>query len=190
LIAEISPEGTGKKFAIKDLPDFMLSNLDKIPNYSPRLKYMWYRWNSIRQDYGGTKVSLPILPFIESNRLYAEIEVPFLNERRKVVMSDEFNSALVKIPNDWDWNYSTNYDANGGVFVCELVNEWTNPVLQVEYIAPNTILVNGVFIVDTNKVLWAFNCPPQLISLGPLKLINPTNMQEITGVSNYLGTNK
>lgn len=189
IVAEISPENAGTKFAVKDLPSFMLTGLDKIHNYSPRNKYTWIKWDGIQQDYGATRVNLPVLPFVISNRFYVEVEIPFLNERRKVLMSEEFNSALSNIPNNWDWNYSTNYDANGGAYICEMVNEFTNPVLQVVYLAPNAIVVNGVFVVDTNKVLWAFNCPPQLIKMGSYKFINTTNGHEITDISKYMGTN-
>lgn len=189
VVAEISTESTGTKFALKDLPDFMLKDTDKLPNHSPRNKYMWIKWNTVQQVYGDTKVDLPLLPFVVSNRFYVEVQMPFLSEKRKVMMSEEFNSALAKIPDSWDWNYSTNYDDNRGVFICELVNEFTNPVLQVFYLRPDTILVNGVFVVDTNKVLWAFNCPPQLYTLGPYIFINTTNGQEITDISKYMGTN-
>jgi hypothetical protein len=189
IVAEISPEkNNSTEFEVKDLPDFMLSGLDKTPGYSPHRKNIWYRWD-IANDYGNTRVSLPVMPLIVSNRLYADIEMPFLNERRKILMSEQLNNALVNIPTDWDWNYSTNYNATSGLFACEVVNEWTNPVLQVFYMAPNTIFVNGVFVIETNKVLWAFNCPPQLTTLGPLKLINSTNSEEITNISMWLGTN-
>lgn len=188
MMAEISTESTGTKFALKDLPDYMLKDVDKIPNHSPRDKFMWIRWSTAQQVYGDTTVNLPLLPFIVSNRFYVEVQMPFLIEKRKVMMSEEFNSALDKIP-QWDWNYSTNYGENRGVFICELVNEFTNPVLQVFYLRPDTILVNGVFVVDTNKVLWAFNCPPQLYTMGQYKFINTTNRQEITDISNFLGTN-
>jgi hypothetical protein len=120
-----------------------------------------------------------------------DVQIPFLNEKRKLVMSREFDSAVSKLPNNWDWNYSTNYNSTRGIYYYEIVNELTNPVLQVFYTAPNEIHVFGIFIVETNQILETFGAPPQLITLTS-KFINPTNMQEITNVfeiSKALGTN-
>jgi len=190
-IAEISPESSGTKFAIKDLPDYMLTDMNKMPDYSPHLENMWIRWGSVKQGYGDKTVDLPILPFVVSNRFYVDVQIPFLNEKRKLVMSREFDSAVSKLPNNWDWNYSTNYNSTRGIYYYEIVNELTNPVLQVFYTAPNEIHVFGIFIVETNQILETFGAPPQLITLTS-KFINPTNMQEITNVfeiSKALGTN-
>lgn len=183
LFAEISPEQSGTKFLIKDLPDIFLKDADKMTHYSPHQKYMWIRWEFTKQDYGGKTVSLPISPFVISNRFYIEVELPYSHERHKVVMSDEFDTELSNLPKLWDWNYGTN------VCAYEIVNENTNPVLQVFYTEPNVIHVNGVFILDTNSVLQSFGGPPQLQTVTNYKYINLTNMQEITNISEYLGTN-
>jgi hypothetical protein len=190
-MAEISPESSGTKFAIKDLPDYMLTDMNKMPDYSPHLENMWIRWSSVKQGYGDKIIDLPILPFVISNRFYVDVQIPFLNERRKLVMSREFDPELSKLPHKWDWNYSTNYSSTRGEYYYEIVNEFTNPILQVFYSAPNEIHVFGIFIVDTNQMLETFGGPPQLLTLSS-KFINTTNMQEITNVfyiSEALGTN-
>jgi hypothetical protein len=97
------------------------------------------------------------------------VEIPFSNEKHKLVMSDSFDSQLHK-PRHWDRNYSTNYYANGlvsgGIYAYEVVNELKNPVLQVAYAAPNVVLVNGIFQVDSNSILAAFGQQPQLFTLS------------------------
>jgi len=162
VFAEISPETNGTKFAIKDLPDFFLKDLDKMPGYSPRKNYIWIR-DSMSDTVGGKTVPYPIQPVVISNRLYVEVQIPFLNEKRKIVMSDAFDPEL-PIPLNWDRNYSTNYDANGGIFAYEVVNELTNPVLQVVYTAPNEVHVNGIFQVDAESILASFGQQPQLLT--------------------------
>ena len=78
-----------------------------------------------------------------------------------------------------------------GMLYYEMVNEFTNPVLQVFYSAPNEIHIFGIFIVDTNKLLETFGGPPQLITLTS-KIFNKTNGQEITNafdISEAFSTN-
>ena len=193
LMAEISPEGT--KFAVKDLPDFLMQNMDKTPAYSPHLENMWIKWASAQQKYGDKIVDLPILPLVVSNRFYVEVQIPFSNEKYKLVMSREFDPALSKLPKNWDWNYSTNYNATYnstyGIYYYEVVNEFTNPILQVFYTAPNEIHVYGIFIVNTNQLLETFGGPPQLLTLAQ-KFISNKNGKEITNVREIkkeLGTN-
>jgi hypothetical protein len=166
LTAEISPD-SGTMFAIKDLPDFYLQNLDKSPGYSPRQKYMWLKdW--MTYSVGGKTVPYPVQPVIISNRLYIEVEIPFSNAKRKLIMSDDFDPQL-PIPPNWDRNYSTNYYSDGitsgGVYAYEIVNELTNPVLQVVYSSPSEVHVNGIFQVDQDSILATFGQPPQLLSL-------------------------
>jgi hypothetical protein len=191
LVAEISPEKLGTKFAIKDLPDFMLTNSDKLPNYSPHLENIWVRWDSAKQGFGDKIVDLPVLPFVVSNRFYVDVQIPFSNEKRKLVMSREFDSALTNLPKSWDWNYSTNYNLTYGRYYYEIVNEFANPVLQVFYTAPNEIHVFGIFIVNTNQLLETFGGPPQLLTLS-VKFISKKSGKEITNVREIkkeLGTN-
>ncbi len=159
-MAEIS--SVGKKFSISELPDFLSKDLDKSPDYSPRRRTVWFRSSPPKTSIGGKSIDYPIQPAVISNRLYVEVEIPFSNERRELVMSDDFGSQL-PIPQNWDINFSTNYDAYGnGIYAYEVVNELTNPVLQVVYTAPNEVHVNGIFQVDTNSILAAFGEPPVL----------------------------
>jgi hypothetical protein len=159
-LAEIST--VGKRFSISQLPDSLLKDLDKTPNYSPRQRDIWFRALPPKLNIGGKTVDYPIQPIVISNRLYIEVEIPFSNERRKLVMSDAFSSEL-PIPPAWDINFSTNYDAYGnGIYAYEVVNEMTNPVLQVAYSAPNEVRVNGIFQVDSNSILAAFGDRPML----------------------------
>ena len=182
-IAKISSEGSGTKFQIKDLPDYLLTDVDKIPNYSPRLRNMWMRWGSVQQDYGGKTVNIPILPYVVSNRFFVEVEIPFLHARRRLVMNDDFDTELSKLPRTWDRNYSTN------AYIYEVVNEYTNPVLQVFYTQPNEVHVHGIFVVTSNSCLASFGGSPQLYNLTSYRWICLTNMQEITNVADFLGTN-
>lgn len=167
-VAEISPERSGTKFAIKDVPDSYLQNLDNTPGYTPRQKFMWLRAEGSSYSIGGRTVQFPIQPVIISNRLYVEVQVPFSNEKHKLVMNDDFDPEL-PMPTQWDRNYSTNYYADnivsGEVYAYEVVNELKNPVLQVAYSAPNEVHINGIFQVDSNSILAAFWQPPQLLIL-------------------------
>ena len=98
---------------------------------------------------------------------------------------------LPKLPKNWDWNYSTNYNSTSGIFYYEIVNEFTNPVLQVFYTAPNEIHVFGIFIVNTNQLLETFGGPPQLLTLSE-KFISKKTGKEITSlreIKKELGTN-
>lgn len=192
LMAEIDPD-SGTTFAINDLPDFFLKDLDKSQHYSPRDKYTRI-WERQSVAIGGKTFSYPIQPVIVSNRLYIEVQIPFSNEKHKIIMSDAFDREL-PIPLRWDRNYSTNYGANGGFYYYEVVNELTNPVLQVAYYTPNTVAVNGIFQVDANDIYAAFGQRPQLFtfvarpsSLNATQTIttislNATNFSEVLAIS-------
>jgi hypothetical protein len=179
LMAEIlsNPKGGGTKFAIKDLPDFFLKDLDKMTNYSPRKRDMWIKYH---MDYniGRKSFPYPIQPIIVSNRLYVQVEIPFRNDEQKVVMSDDFDSEL-PIPRLWDRNYST----NPGVYFYEVVNELTNPVLQVFYTAPNEVHVNGIFHVDADSILASFGQGPQLLTVTKQIVGMESNQRRISTVS-------
>ena len=97
-------------------------------------------------------------------------------------MSDDFDNEL-SIPLRWDRNYSTNYSPTGGVYVYEVVNELTNPVLQVCYTSPNEIHINGIFKIDTDSVLASFGQQPQLITFTNRTASGLGFTQEITTVS-------
>ena len=185
LMAEISPENSGTVFPIKDLPDFLLSNAAHTPNFSWRTKNMWVR-TSTTLSIGGRTVPYPVQPFVVSNRLYVEVQIPFSNEKRKIIMSDAFDPDL-PIPDNWNRNYSTNYFSNGnitgGIYAYEVVNELTNPVLQVFYTAPNEVHVLGIFQVDENSVLVSFGGPPALYTFSNSVAQGVDSTQRITTVS-------
>jgi len=186
-MAGISGEGT--KFSIKDVPDYFLSGYENSPNYSPRNNDMYLKY-ATTMTVGGKTFSYPVQPIIISNRLYVEVEIPFSNKKPKLVMSDSFDPEL-PIPRLWDRNYSTNYFANsiksGGVYAYEVVNELTNPVLQVAYAAPNVVIVNGIFQVDANSILETFGQYPQLITMN-VNVTDINTTQRITTIS-LQGTN-
>ena len=164
-MAGISSE-EGTKIDIKDVPDFFLTNYESLPNYDPSQPDMWLKYSTML-TIGGKTIPYPVHPIIISNRLFIEVEIPFSNEKHKLVMSDSFDTQLHK-PRLWDRNFSTNYYANGlisgGIYAYEVVNELKNPVLQVGYAAPNEVHVNGIFQVDSNSILAAFGQQPQLIT--------------------------
>lgn len=183
IMAEISSEG--KKFAIKDLPDFYLQGMDQMPGYSRRQKDIWIK-SDMATSIGGKTIPYPIRPMIVSNRLYVEVQVPFSNEKQKLVMNDDFDTHL-PIPDQWDRNYSTNYYANGlesgGIYAYEIVNELTNPVLQVVYSAPNEVHVNGIFKVDETSTFVSFGQQPMLLTFSNSIAVDHTNTNRITTVS-------
>jgi hypothetical protein len=183
-VARISPENHGTQFLVNELPDFLLKDLDKAPFYSPRMDKVWIRWGGTQQQYGSNLVNLPFAPYVVSNRLYLYVEVPFQGGKHPLIMSDVFDAALSSLPNNWDRNFHTNYHA------FEIVNEHTNPVLQVAYPSANEIIVNGLFVVSTNQFLQAFWQPPQLITLT-YGFITTTNMEPIpeASIRLALGTN-
>jgi hypothetical protein len=182
-MAEILAATKGAKFEIKDLPDYFLKNLDNIPDYTPRLKNIWLRPGSENTTIGGKTFTYPIIPVIVSNRLYIEVEVPFSNEKKTLVMNDSFDPDL-PIPRLWDRNYSTNYDEFGnGMFYYEVVNELTNPVLQVAYAAPNVVFVNGIFKVDSDSIFEAFGKTPELLTFSNHLEYGLQTTQRITTIS-------
>jgi hypothetical protein len=162
--AKASPESSGTEFDVSDLPDSVFNDFATNPAFPPRQKYVSVRQHS-EYTIGGKSLSYPIQPIVISNRLYVEVEIPFSNEKHKLVMSDAFDTNL-PIPLLWDRNFSTNYEANRGVYLYEVVNELKNPVLQVVYAAPNIVLVNGIFQVDSNSILAAFGQPPALLTFA------------------------
>ena len=97
-------------------------------------------------------------------------------------MSYEFDSSLSQLPAAWDRNFNAEY------YVYEVVNEHTNPVLQVFYTQPNEIHVNGLFVLGTNSILGSFGGPPQLFT-SEYKLIDRSSSEVITNYIAYLGTN-
>jgi hypothetical protein len=184
LWAEIAAATNWAEFAIKDLPSEFLKNLDTSLDYSPRMRNIFVRESYSIEAIGGKTFPFPIQPVIVSNRLYVEVEIPFSNEKRKLIMSDSFDSGLLPIPRLWDINYSTNYDEYGnGLYYYEIVNELTNPVLQVAYYAPNIVVVNGIFVVDSNDIYAAFGQQPTLISFSNSFSYGLQTTQRVTTIS-------
>ena len=101
-------------------------------------------------------------------------------------MSDDFDPNL-PIPTHWDRNFSTNYYANGivsgGIYAYEVVNEMTNPVLQVAYSAPNEVHINGIFKVDENSTFVAFGQQPMLLTFSNRLVVDTISTNRITTVS-------
>jgi hypothetical protein len=183
-LAEISDSSNGTQFAISELPDDFLKDLDAMPNYNRRVNKIWLSQPQTTTSIGGRIFPFPIQPVVVSNRLYVEVEVPFSNEKRKLVMSDTFDSDLTPIPRFWDRNYSTNYDEYGnGNYCYEVVNELTNPVLQVVYAAPNVVLVNGIFKIDSDSIYAAFGQPPSLLTFSNYDRYDLQTTQRITTIS-------
>ncbi len=165
----------GKKFLIKDLPEPFTKGIEKSPNYSPRRREMWLKETS-GFYIAGNFYEFPAIPYIESNRLYVEVQVPFSSEKQKVIMDDNFDSVL-PIPLRWDRNYNTN------TYFYEVVNELTNPVLQIIYVAPNIIQINGIFQESGNSVLESFYQPASLYTFTPKLLgiyTNQTNFADLS----------
>jgi hypothetical protein len=184
LWAEIAGETNWAEFAVKDLPSEFLKNLDTSPGYSPRMRNIFMHGSYSIEAIGGKTFQFPIQPVIVSNRLYIEVEIPFSNEKQKLIMSDAFDSGLLPIPRLWDINYSTNYDEYGnGLYYYEIVNELTNPVLQVAYYAPNIVVVNGIFVVDANDIYAAFGQQPALFSFSNSFSYGLQTTQRITTIS-------
>jgi hypothetical protein len=156
LLQQFPPAPASAKVPIKTLPPGFSTNLNKLPNYSPRIRNIFLR-SDIEYRIGGKTVSYPISPHVISNRLFVDVEIPFLNERRTILMSDDVDSELTQLPGSWDRNYSTVSN------IYEVVNEQTNPVLQVIYKAANEVLVNGIFFGNQYDVYASFGGIPALI---------------------------
>jgi len=172
--AEVSPGNTPYKIPISNLPESIIRNLEKMPNYSPRLESIFVKGSgSMQTAFGDKPVTYPFWPFVASNRLYLYVQMPFLSGMKKLIMNDSFDTSL---PNPWDRNYGTNQ------YVYEIVNENTNPVLQVFYTRPSEIHINGIFIVSSNSALQAFWDAPKLFDMS-YKIIDLDANQETANVS-------
>jgi hypothetical protein len=156
ILALVPSEPSSAQFLMRDLPPELTRDVDKLTNYSPRIRRLWLRRQSMEYTIGGKKIEFPIAPLVRSNRLYIQVDVPFQNTKRTILMSDDFDPELSPVPRLWDRNYCSN--------CFELVNEHTNPVLQVIYKRPNEVQVNGIFLVDTYDLLVSFGALPVLLS--------------------------
>ena len=183
-LAEILASSNGTQYAISDLPgDFSKIWMLRLIIIAASTRFGCGS-SEMTTSIGGKTFQFPILPVVVSNRLYVEVEVPFSNEKQKLVMSDAFDSDLTPVPSLWDRNYSTNYDEYGnGMYYYEVVNELTNPVLQVMYAAPNIVLVNGIFKVDSNSIYAAYGQSPALLTFSNWDRYGLQTTQRITTIS-------
>ncbi len=100
-------------------------------------------------------LEFPFRPYVESNRLYIEIEAPF--GKTTVLMREETAHQLKGVNRDlgWDWNFSSNaYEIvrlvqtkDGKTYV---------PTLQVHYETASDIFVSGLLTWNTNQMILAF----------------------------------
>ena len=96
-LQQFPPAPASAKVPIKTLPPEFGTNLNKLPNYSPRVRNVFVR-SDIEYRIGGKTVSYPISPHVISNRLFVDVEIPFLNEKRTILMSDDVDSELTQLP--------------------------------------------------------------------------------------------
>jgi len=177
-----STETNGSVVAVTNLPSSLAGPLLRsISNFSPRLRNIITRLDFNAIDIGDRRIKLPMSPFVESNRFYISIQLPFQQRLQKLVMSDDFDAKLATLPNNWD----RNYNANSNIY--EIVNEQTNPVLQVIYKAPDHIHVNGIFFVDGWDVYESFDPQwgPALLSLSMWLTNKVTGMATNIAFRNY-----
>lgn len=141
---EIGTNEIGTELLINDLQSNLISYLENSPGYSPRKRHVG--------PSAQPPKDFPVWPLVISNRLFVEVEIPFINEWHRVLMSRDFESKLSKLPRLWDINYNSNK--------FEVVNEDKNPVLQVIYKSPREVQVNGIYVVDKFNIFGAFNTFP------------------------------
>jgi hypothetical protein len=166
---ELSTNGT--HFAVKDLPEFFLVDGKKMPDYSPRNRHITMSSQSTKGVIGDKILDFPVWPFVSNNRLFVDVEIPFINERHRILMDTNGDNALSDMPKLWDINYnSTNF---------EVVNEDANPVLQVIYKSANEVQVNGIYLIKFD-VYEAFNSPPNLIS--PIMVLGSLQTTQQIGI--------
>jgi hypothetical protein len=150
----------GKKYAMNDLPNFLAKGLDTDTNPSPRERIMRFK-TFFAGNLNGKEIIEPVQPLVISNRFFVVVEIPFLNVWRKILLDDDYLYDLTKpLPQRWDYNFSTNPD------VFEIVNEYTNPVLQVIYKWPNEVRVGGIFIIGKNVACGSFGAPLKVMFVG------------------------
>ena len=166
----------GVTFQLTDLPSTFLADVQKSPNFSPHKRHVSFssRFGSLQLPNGKTIDNL-VFPIVISNRLFVDVDIPYLNERHRILMDTNGESAISKIPQRWDINYDSNR--------FEIVNEDTNPVLQVIYKSPNEVQVNGIYVVSKTGFYAAFNSPPimasMLMGIQINSSIQPTQLVEI-----------
>jgi hypothetical protein len=125
-------------------------------------------------NIGGIPIEYPVNPYVVSNRLYVNAEIPFVNEKRIIVMSDDMDD--LKLPPLWDRNYNAD--------TYEIVTSRTNPVLQVFYTKPNEIHVNAIYVLSPTNILAAWEFRPTIISPRVSFWATNTNTGEVISGTN------
>jgi hypothetical protein len=127
---------------LTNLPD-LFGNFRTSSIYSPRDRDIYIEYYSFVR-IGTNQEPDAIWPYIVSNRLYIAIRAPYANRAVPLLMDYEgLYEFTGKCPALWDFNCDRARD------VCEIVNEHTNPVLQIFYRTPNEVQVNGIFVGDS-----------------------------------------
>jgi len=143
-------------YAVKDMPDSFVTNVEQMPDYSPRKRHFSFGSQFMRSQLSnGKTVDYPVWAIVISNHLFVDVIIPFINERHRILMDTNMDIALTNLPNKWDINYNSNK--------FEIVNEETNPVLQVIYKSASEVLVNGVYLFNYD-LYEAFDAPDAMIS--------------------------
>jgi hypothetical protein len=88
---------------------------------------------------------IPISPYIKDNRLYVAVKNLLGTNFDTIFMNGDLDYPL---PQNWDRNYDSN--------AFEIVAEDRLPVLQIAYLQPNVIQVNGIFFITTNYGVVGF----------------------------------
>lgn len=88
----------------------------------------------------------PIVPHIKNNCLYIAVKSLLRTNLDTVFMNEDLDYPL---PPKWDRNYNSN--------ALEIVAEDGLPALQVIYLRPDFIQVNGIFFISENTGLIAFD---------------------------------
>ena len=101
--------------------------------------------NMLEFHNGFTPAQSPIEPYVKNNRFYVAVKNLLITNLDTVFMNEDLNYPL---PPRWDRNYNSN--------TFEIVAEDGLPVLQVIYLNPTWIQVNGIFFFSKTNGLIAF----------------------------------
>src|ERR1700722_17174737 len=169
---------SGTRYAIKDLPYSFKNDLKKLPDNSRRNRHITLTSQSMKVYGGGVTNENPVWPFVSSDhRLFVDVMIPFINERHRILMDSNIDMAITNLPKKWDDNYDSN--------AFEIVNEDTNPVLQVIYKSPSEVQVNGIYIVDTYSIYEAFDGAPTTITAQAIFGTSKTTQQFIMPLKDF-----
>ena len=137
LVSDLPPELTNDAYARDYVRPWKTVNVMRLP------------W---KVAIGEETLDFPILPYVKNNRLFVYVQMPFLGYAKIISMSTDMDSPL---PRRWDRNFTSN--------AFEIVQQDGRPVLQVIYRRPNQVQVNGIFLVNTNRIYVSFsNAVPEL----------------------------